>query len=261
MACQGNNFMVLQDGTTYTFSQILELNLETEEILADLGYRYRSAPLSLHSVEVSCLAQQLEQMRAQMRERLPFVPLTNEAAYRAFYVTPLLFALLDRVRFKMHIEYLVTGGRLNGTVDYLLRGRHDLVVAGARNGDLESGFRELAVQMVAVSEQAATPTVNSIHPRRARKAHRAERARGGPSGKQVAQGAQTQLFGVVTAGPIWQFGLLGKGQKRITKDTEAYVLPRDLERLVGIIAGLLGESESEQVNSKREGEKQSWANN
>ena len=45
--------MVLQDGTTYTFSQILELNLETEEILADLGYRYRSAPLSIHSVEVS----------------------------------------------------------------------------------------------------------------------------------------------------------------------------------------------------------------
>ena len=114
MACQGNNFMVLQDGTTYTFSQIFELNSETEEILADLGYRYRSAPLSLHSVEVPRLAQQLEQMRAQMRERLPFVPLTNEAAYRAFYVTPLLFAVLDQVRFKMNIEYPVTGGRLNG---------------------------------------------------------------------------------------------------------------------------------------------------
>ena len=261
MACQRSNSMALQEGTTYTFSQIFELNSETEEILADLGYRYRSAPLSLHSADVSRLAPQLEQMRAQLRERLPFVPMTNEAAYRAFYVTPLLFAVLDEVRFKMNIEYTVAGGRLNGTVDYLLRGRHDLVAAGARNGDLESGFRELAVQMVAVSEQAATPTVNSIHPRRARKASRAGRARGGPSGKQVAQGARTQLFGVVTAGPIWQFGLLEKGQKRITKDTEEYLLPRDLVRLVGIIAELLGESESEQVNSKREGEKQSWANN
>ena len=260
MACHGNNFMVLQDGTTYTFSQILELNLETEEILADLGYRYRSAPLSLHSVEVPCLAQQLE----QMRERLPFVPLTNEAAFRAFYVTPLLFAVLDQVRFKMNIEYPVTGGRLKGAVDYLLRGRQELVVAGAKSGDLEGGFRMLAVQMVGLSEHAATPTVGPIHPRRARKAQRAGRARGGPSGRQFGEGAKAQLYGVVTSGPIWQFGLLERGQKRITKDTEdteEYQLPRDLEQLVGILAGLLGESESEQEKSKREGEKLSWANN
>ena len=253
--------MVLQDGTTYTFSQILELNLETEEILADLGYRYRSAPLEIHSVEVPRLAQQLEQMRAQMRERLPFVPLTNEAAYRAFYVTPLLFALLDRVKFKMNIEYPVTGGRLKGAVDYWLRGRQELVVTGAKSGDLEGGFRMLAVQMVGLSEHAAIPTVGPIHPRRARKAQRAGRARGGPSGRQFGEGAQTQLFGVVTSGPIWQFGLLERGQKRITKDTEEYQLPRDLELLVGILAGLLGESESEQDESKREGEKLSWANN
>ena len=42
----------------------------------------------------------LKQMRVQMRERLPYVPLTNEAAHRAFYVTPLLFAALDHFRFK-----------------------------------------------------------------------------------------------------------------------------------------------------------------
>ena len=201
--------MVLQDGTTYTFSQILELNLETEEILADLGYRYRSAPLSLHSVEVSCLAQQLEQMRAQMRERLPFVPLTNEAAYRAFYVTPLLFAVLDQVKFKMNIEYPVTGGRLKGAVDYWLRGRQELVVTGAKSGDLEGGFRMLAVQMVGLSEHAATPTVGPIHPRRARKAQRAGRARGGPSGRQFGEGAQTQLLRRSHVGAnlaVWSFG-------------------------------------------------------
>jgi hypothetical protein len=169
--------------------------------------------------------------------------------------------VLDEVRFKMNIEYTVAGGRLNGTVDYLLRGRHDLVVAGVKNEELERGFGKLAAKMVAVSEYFARPTVESVHPRRARKANRAGPARGGPRGRETVRGAQTQLFGIVTAGPIWQFGLLERGQKRITKDTEEYVLPRDLDRLVGIIAGLLGESESEQVNSKREGEKQSWANN
>ena len=102
--------MVLQDGTTYTFSQIFELNSETEETLANLGYRYRSAPLSIHSAKVPRLAKQLEQMRAQMRERLPYVPLTNEAAYRAYLCNAaVVCCALDQVRFKMNIEYPVTG--------------------------------------------------------------------------------------------------------------------------------------------------------
>lgn len=71
----------------------------------------------------------------QMRERLPYVPLTNEAAYRAFYVTPLLFAALDHFRFKMNIAYAISGGWLTGTVAYLLRGRSqqdDIKREGAR---------------------------------------------------------------------------------------------------------------------------------
>lgn len=196
-----------------------------------------------------------------MRERLPYVPLTTEAAYRAFYVMPLLFAALDHFKFKMNIEYaVVAGGRLTGTVDYPLRGRHDLVVAGVKNEDLEREFRKLAVQMVAVNEHAAKPTVEPKHPRRAQKAHRTRRAREEAGGTRFAQGVQTQIFGVVTAGPVWQFGLLERGQKRVTKDSEAYSLPRDLERVVEILAGLLGESEPEQDDVKREGERLSWAN-
>ena len=260
MVCQGWRFMVLQEGSTYTFSQVLELNLETEEILAGLGYRYRSAPLSLQSREDPRFAPQVEQMRAQMRERLPFVPMTNSATARAFYVVPVLFTVLDQVRFKMNIEQAVSGGRLRGTVDFLLRGRHDLVVAGVMNEEMEGGFIRLAVQMVAVSEQLALPTVEPVHPRRARKAKRAGRALGGPKTAGFAKGVQTQLFGVVTAGPNWQFGLLDRGQKTVTKDTEAYQLPRDLGRLVGIMAGLLGERETGQDDFKREGERLSWAN-
>lgn len=256
--CQGCRFMVLQDGATYTFSQVLELSLETEEILANLGYRYRSAPLQLQSKEVPRLAPQVEQMRAQMRERLPFVPMTNEATVRAFYVTPLLFAALDEVRFKMNFGYAVTGGRLSGTVDYLLRGRNDLVVAGVLNEDLARGFGKLAVQMVALSEQMAMPTVEPVHPRRARKAHRSGPARGGAVGVERVKGVRTQIFGLITAGPVWQFGLLERGRKRITKDTAEFLLPRDAAKLVGIIAGLLGENEQDKV--MREGERLSWAN-
>ena len=260
MAYQRWRFMVLQEGSTYTFSRVLEQNSETEEILADLGYRFRSAPLSIQSKEDPRFAPQVEQTRARMRERLPFVPMSNAATARAFYVTPVLFAVLDQVRFKMNIEYAVAGGRLQGTVDFLLRGRHDLVVAAVINEEMESGFRKLAVQMVAVSEQFAKPTVEPVHPRRARKALRAGRALGGPKTAGFVKGVQTQLYGAVTAGPNWQFGVLDRGRKTVTKDTEAYQLPRDLGRVVGIMAGLLGESESEQGKINREGERLSWAN-
>ena len=252
--------MVLQEGTPYTFSQILELNSETEEILADLGYRFRSASLRLPAAEVPCLAQQLGPLRAQMRERLPYVPLTSAAAYLSFYVTPLLFAALDQFRFKMNIGYQVGGGRLTGTLDYLLRGRHDVVVAGVKSEALARGFQKLAVQMVAVSENAAKPSVGPIHPRRAQKAERTRRAREAEGKKRFAQGVQTQVFGVVTTGPVWQFGLLDRAQKRVTKDSETYSLPGDMERLVEVFAGMLGEKRFEQDDVNREGERLRWAN-
>ncbi len=268
--------MLRQDGTTYTFSQIFDLNSETDEILAELGYRYRENPLSL-PYRTPCSAPQLDLMRTQMRERLPYVPLTSEAARRAFYVSPLLFAALDQARFTIHIDCPVAAARLCGTVDYLLQGAHDVVVAGARDTDMARGFTQLAAQMVALSERRPQQ-LSPIHPRRARKALRAGRARRqpnetqfaapaqtprrGPIGAQIqrhaSSGAQIQLFGAVTTGTVWRFGLLERGQKTLTKDTEEYLLPRDLERLLGIFVALLDENESKQ---EREGEKPSWVSN
>ena len=270
--------MLRQDGTTYTFSQIFDLNSETDKILADLGYRYRENPLSL-PYRTPCSAPQLDLMRTQMRERLPYVPLTSQAARRALYVSPLLFAALDQARFTMHIDCPVTAARLRGTVDYLLQGAHEVIVAAARDTDMTRGFTQLAAQMVALSERRPQQ-LSPIHPRRARKALRAGRARRqpnetqfsaaaqtqrrGPSGAQIqrrtssdaqiqrraSSGAQIQLFGAVTTGPVWRFGLLDRTQKTITKDTEAYLLPRDLESLLGIFVELLDEYESKK---EREG--------
>ncbi len=246
--------MVLQKGTSYTFSQILELNSETDEILADLGYRFCNAPLELPTEEIPRRAQ-LGPLRAQMRERLPYVPLTNEAAYRSFYAVPVLFAALDQFRFKMNIAYPVAGGRLTGTVDFLLRGGQDLVVAGVRSEALARGFQKLAVQMVSVSEYTAMPTVGPKHPRRAQKAERTRRAREAGGQSRLAQDGKTQVYGVLTAGPIWQFGLLERGEKRVTKDSETYTLPRDLERLVEVFGGVLGERRDKPDGVRREGER------
>ena len=68
-----------------------------------------------------------------------------------------------------------------------------------------------------------------------------------------------QLFGAVTTGTVWQFARLERGKKTITMDTEEYLLPRDLERVVGIFVGLLRASGSEEDNPEYQGEKPSWA--
>lgn len=251
--------MVLQEETPYTISQILELNSETEDILADLGYRIRNAPLELPTAE-DIDHTQIGPLRAQMRERLPYVPLTNEAAYRSYYAVPVLFAALDQVRFKMNIAYPVGGGRLTGTVDFLLQGGHDVVVASVKDEEVDRGFQKLAMQMIAVSEFAAMPTVAPKHPRRAQKARRTRRAREAGGGTRPSHFGNTKIYGVLTSGPVWQFGLLERGEKRVTQDSRTYLLPGELERLVEILAGILSDGESIQDNVKHEGERLSWAN-
>ena len=249
--------MVLLEGATYTFCQIFELDLEIDLLLADLGYRHRIAPLSFASDTGVPSASQFDQIRTQMRERLPHVPLTNDAARRALYVSPLLFAALDHAGFRMHIDYPVTGAGLSGAVDYLLRGTHDVVVSGAKETDMARGFRQLAAQMIAVSERRPKQ-LSPIHPRRARKARRGGR---GLNETQFSQSARMQLFGAVTTGTVWQFGRLDRAQKTITRDDEEYLLPRDLERLVGIFVGLLNDSGQIQAKSEYQGETTSWESN
>ncbi len=198
--------MILQEEKTYTFSQIFELNFETEEILAELGYTYTIRPLNLPRANLD-LQPTLKNIQSQMQERLPYVPLGNETARREFYVSPVLFTALDQAKFKMSIEYNIAGDRLQGTVDYLLRGGCNLVVVEAKRADMERGFTQLAAEMIAFSE---------YHPKPA-----------------------NCIYGAVTTGDLWQFGLLDKERKTISKDSEEYLLPKDLENVVSILLGLL----------------------
>ncbi len=233
--------MLLQEGSRYSFSQISELGFAADELLAELGYRYRTAPLSLPAGEPVQAASQLRELRAQMRQRLPHVPLTSVGARRALYVTPLLFAALDQAGFRMHIDCPVACRRLWGTVDYLLRGAHDVVVATAEGADMGPGLTQLAAQMVAVSEQASRQ-LRPVHPQRARKALRAERTRSEPSETKHVERPQMQTYGAVTNGTLWRFGILERTRKTVTQDSGAYHFPSDLEQLFGILVALPGAS-------------------
>ena len=113
-----------------------------------------------------------------MRGRLPYVPLTNDAARRAFYVSPLLFAALDQASFRMHIDYPVTGARLSGRVDFLLCGAHDVVVTCATETGIARALTQLAAQMIAGErapsaafqpDSSAARPQSQTHPARAKR--------------------------------------------------------------------------------------------
>ncbi len=199
--------MLFKDKSFYTFSQIFELNMETDEVLAAFGYDYQITSLDLPQQQ-SSLQPLFQQMQQQMRDRLPQVPLNTEAARREFYISPVLFAVLDQVKFKMSIEYPVTTERLRGALDYLLRGGQNVVIVEAERADMERGFTQLAAEMIALVE--AQPLLSKA------------------------------IYGAVTTGNLWQFGVLDQEAQQVTKGLEEYLLPRDLVTVFNILLGLLG---------------------
>ncbi len=96
---------------------------------------------------------------------------------------------------------------LRGTLDYLIRSDKNLTVIEAKKGDLEKGFTQLAVELIAVSKyEDEEPDV---------------------------------LFGAVTTGDLWKFGKLRTSNRKIIKDMNTYRVPADMVDLFSILLGIL----------------------
>jgi len=200
---------ILKAGKTYTFSDYFNLNHPTKEIIAEFGYLYSFATLELP--KSSKLLNSLDRLRDTYIKKLPFISLTSEAAKREFYIAPLLLEILDYIQIDINVEYpLEAGENLNGTLDYLLKSINSFVIIEAKKGDLEKGFNQLAIELIALDKTLEIP--------------------------------QQHLYGVVTLGDIWRFGVLERNEKKLQKDMNAYRLPADLEELFLVLLGILEET-------------------
>ncbi len=197
---------ILKAGKTYTFSDYFNLNHPTKEIIAEFGYLYSFAALELP--KSSKLLNSLDRLRDTYIKKLPFISLTSEAAKREFYIAPLLLEILDYIQIDINVEYpLEAGENLTGTLDYLLKSMNSFVIIEAKKGDLEKGFNQLAIELIALDKTLEIP--------------------------------QQHLYGVVTLGDIWRFGVLERNEKRLQKDMNVYRLPADLEELLLVLLGIL----------------------
>ena len=187
-----------------------KLPYSTRDILAEFGYQFKLEKLTLPKKHISHL--NCEKLRETFYKKLPHISLNSEAAKREFFVSPLLLELLDYINIDIDVEYtLNVNEKLKGNIDYLIRSSQEFIVIEAKNADMDKGFTQLAVELIAM-DNYFTEDKNNL------------------------------LYGAVTMGDLWRFGVLNRETKIIKKDMDAFLIPADLEKLFEVMFGILARS-------------------
>ncbi len=197
---------VIQPDQSYTFSDYFKLNFSPQDILAYFGVtlQRRSLQLPRHTGELD----RLTELKARIEESLPRLSLTSEMARREFLIAPVLTDLLHYTQTTLNVEYpVVVSNQLKGSLDYLLQNHQTFLVIEAKNEDLERGFVQLAVELIALD--------------------------------QWIDSDQSILYGAISTGNIWQFGRFDRQSRAITQDLDLYRVPADLDDLLRILISIL----------------------
>jgi hypothetical protein len=197
---------ILQPDKSYTFSRFFEMTVDAEELLAEFGYGLCKGKLVLPQgvVDIDVVG-----LRSQLEEDLTYVDLSSEAARREILIAPILMRVCRSLKSKLKIEYSLNVSEfLRGSLDYYLQGVQNVVVIEAKQADLTRGFTQLAVELIALDQWT-----NSDAP---------------------------LLYGAVTTGDVWRFGVLDRAGKRVTQDLNLFRVPEDLPTLLSSFVGILG---------------------
>ncbi len=205
---------LLDPNRPYTFSEIAKLKAPTDELLAEYGYSLERTLLDLPQYQGEL--EGLQERGLRIEEILPYIDLTNEQSRREMLIAPLMSDLIYYTRAQLRIEYVLkVGNQLQGELDYLLRTKTNFLVVEAKHEDLTNGFTQMAVELIALDQWE----------------------------KSISVEQQPKLFGAVSTGTIWQFGVLHRQRKLITQELTLYRVPTDLEPLMRIIVAALQSNE------------------
>lgn len=201
---------LLDPNRPYTEREIAKLKAPTDELVAEYGYSLERTLVDLSQYQGEL--ERLQERRSRIEEILPYIDLTNEQSRREMLIAPLMSDLIHYTRAQLRIEYsLKVGNQLQGELDYLLRTKTNLLVVEAKQEDLTNGFTQMAVELIALDQWE----------------------------KSISVEQQPKLFGAVSTGTIWQFGVLHRQRKLITQELTLYRVPTDLEPLMRIIVAAL----------------------
>jgi hypothetical protein len=197
---------IIQPDRSYTFADYFNLNFAPQDILAYFNASLQRLPLSLPSY--TGVLDRIDELNARIAESLPRVGLSSEIARRAFLIAPVLIDVLHYTHATLNVEYpIAVSHQLKGALDYLLQDRQTFLVIEAKKEDLERGFVQLAIELIALD--------------------------------RWIESEQPILYGAISTGNIWQFGTFDRQSRQIVQDLNLYRVPADLDELLRILVGIL----------------------
>jgi hypothetical protein len=197
---------IIQPEQSYTFSDYFKLNFAPQDILAYFGVSLQRQSLKLP--QYSGKLDRFTELKSRIEESLPRLSLTSEMARREFLIAPVLTDILHYTQATLNVEYPVNvSNQLKGYLDYLLQNQQTFLVVEAKNEDLERGFVQLAIELIALD--------------------------------QWIESDQPILYGAISTGNIWQFGRFDRQTRAITQDLDLYRVPADLHDLLRILVNIL----------------------
>lgn len=189
-----------------TFSDYFKLRASTEDILNYFGYSKSNEHLVLPRSDREIKV--FETLSARLEEHIIHISLENELTRREFLLAPIISEVRHLTDSKLRSEYwLEYNHQLRGSLDYYLRREGNLVVIEAKQADLTRGFTQLAVEMIALDKS------------------------------EEIEG--NLIYGAVSTGREWQFGLLLRQERKIVQDVNLYVLLVNLEDILRSLIGIL----------------------
>lgn len=197
-----NQPRILKLDESYTFLKYFELAFDIEDILADLGCQFDRANLVLPTID---LALDLRELQEQLSDGIQYVSITSEQARREFLIAPVIRTVCRQTKQQVKVEYPITVSQWpKGTLDYYFI---DLLVIEAKRDNLENGFTQLAAELIALDQWTTSD--------------------------------RPILYGAVTTGNDWRFGMFNRSTRCITQDLKLYRVPEELGQLVSILVGLI----------------------
>lgn len=195
---------ILDPSVSYTFSRYAELKFDTADILAEFGVSFKSLGLPLPQQ----LPLETDALATELTENLTLVDPTSDIARRESLILPVLRTICLFAEVPLKIEYPVSvNPQLRGSFDYFIPTSQSLLVIEAKNADIARGFTQLAVELIALD--------------------------------QWTDSAASVLYGAVTTGDIWKFGLFQRATRQIQKDINTFAVPSDLEQIMAILFGIV----------------------
>lgn len=198
-----NRPKILRPDESYTFAKYFELAYDIEDILADLDCSFERTLLNLPKTDQ--VIPEINELRQQILDGIQYVSITSEQARREFLIAPIIRQICRQTHKRVRVEYPITVNNwLKGTLDYYFQ---DLLVIEAKRDNLENGFTQLAVELIALDQWTNSDT--------------------------------PILYGAVTTGNDWRFGEFHRQQRQIIQDFKLYRVPEELEILTDILISLL----------------------